>query len=155
MKKLLSLALAVVLLASMASMAYAAPITDFDDYATQNNEMETFCIQHSQGAVDLNVLSNCIDGLLTNDNHGSLQPAVAKEWSSEDGGKTWTFVLRDDVTWVDYEGNYMADCIAEDFLWGLEFVLNAAKNEAANTSMPIEMIEGAGDYYKSVSYTHL
>ena len=148
MKKLLSLALAVVLLASMASMAYAAPITDFDDYATQNNEMETFCIQHSQGAVDLNVLSNCIDGLLTNDNHGSLQPAVAKEWSSEDGGKTWTFVLRDDVTWVDYEGNYMADCIAEDFLWGLEFVLNAAKNEAANTSMPIEMIEGAGDYYK-------
>lgn len=148
MKKLLSLALAVVLLASMASMAYAAPITDFDDYQTQNSEMETFCIQHSQGAVDLNVLSNCIDGLLTNDNHGSLQPAVAKEWSSEDGGKTWTFILRDDVTWVDYEGNYMADCIAEDFLWGLEFVLNAAKNEAANTSMPIEMIEGAGEYYK-------
>ncbi len=147
MKKLLSLVLAVAMLVSMAAVAYAAPITDFDDYQTQANEIETFCIQHSQSAVDLNVLSNCIDGLLTNDNHGNLQPAVAKEWSSEDGGKTWTFVLRDDVTWVDYEGNYMADCVAEDFLWGLEFVLNAAKNEAANTSMPIEMIAGAGDYY--------
>lgn len=147
MKKLLSLVLAVAMLTSMAAVAYAAPITDYDDYQTQANEMQTFCIQHSQSAVDLNVLSNCIDGLLTNDNHGSLQPAVAKEWYSEDGGKTWTFVLRDDVTWVDYEGNYMADCYAEDFLWGLEFVLNAAKNEAANTSMPIEMIEGAQEYY--------
>lgn len=148
MKKMLSLVLAVAMLVSMVAVASAAPITDYDDYQTTANEMETFCIQHSQSAVDLNVLANCIDGLLTNDNHGSLKPAVAKEWSSEDGGKTWTFILRDDVTWVDYEGNYMADCIAEDFLWGMEFILNAAKNEAANTSMPIEMIEGAGDYYK-------
>lgn len=148
MKKMLSLVLAVAMLVSMVAVASAAPITDYDAYQTTANEMETFCIQHSQSAVDLNVLANCIDGLLTNDNHGSLKPAVAKEWSSEDGGKTWTFILRDDVTWVDYEGNYMADCIAEDFLWGMEFILNAAKNEAANTSMPIEMIEGAGDYYK-------
>lgn len=146
MKKFLSLVLAVAMLLSVAA---AAPLTDFNDYQTQANEIETFCIQHSQGAVDLNVLSNCIDGLLTNDNHGSLTPAIANEWTSPDGGKTWIFNLRDDATWVDYEGNYMADCVADDFLWGMEFILNAAKNEAANTSMPIEMIAGAGDYYEA------
>lgn len=148
MKKLLSLVLAVAMLVSMAAVANAAPITDFDDYQTTANEIETFCIQNSQSARDLNVLSNCIDGLLTNDNHGSLQPAIAKSWSTEDGGKTWVFNLRDDVSWVDYEGNYMTECIAEDFLWGLEFVLNDAKNGAANTSMPMEMIAGAADYYE-------
>lgn len=147
MKKLLALVLALAMMATMVVSASAAPITDYKDYQTQANEMETFCIQHSQGAVDLNVLSNCIDGLLTNDNRGNLIGAVAKEWSSEDNGKTWTFVLRDDVTWVDYEGNYMADCVASDFLWGMEFILNAAKNEAANTSMPMEMIAGAAEYY--------
>lgn len=76
MKKLLSLVLAVAMLVSMAAVANAAPITDFDDYQTTANEIETFCIQNSQSARDLNVLSNCIDGLLTNDNHGSLQPAA-------------------------------------------------------------------------------
>lgn len=148
MKKLLSLVLALAMIMSVAVVAGAAPITDFNDYQTQANEIETFCIQHSQGAVDLNVLSNCIDGLLTNDNHGSLKPAVATEWTSPDGGQTWVFTLREDASWVDYEGNYMADCVADDFLWGMEFILNAAKNEAANTSMPIEMIAGAGDYYE-------
>ena len=36
------------------------------------------------------MLSNCIDGLLTNDSHGNLVANSAKEWYSEDGGKTWT-----------------------------------------------------------------
>lgn len=148
MKKLIALLLALAMTVSMMAVAGAAPITNFNDYQTQANEIETYCIQHSQGAVDLNVLSNCIDGLLTNDNHGNLTPAVAKEWTSPDGGKTWVFTLRDDASWVDFEGNYMADCVADDFLWGMEFILNAAKNEAANTSMPIEMIEGAGEYYE-------
>ena len=33
--------------------------------------------------------------------------------------------------------------MAEDWLYGLEWVLNFAKNDAVNTSMPIEMIQGA------------
>ena len=150
MKKLLTLALAFCLVLSMAIMpsASAEKITNYVDYQTQNSEIEYWCIQHSQGAVDLNVLCNCIDGLLTNDNHGALIPCVAKEWSANEDGTVWTFKLRDNVKWVDYEGEEMADCIAEDFLWGLEFTLNYAKNEAANTSMPIEMIAGAGDYYE-------
>lgn len=147
MKKLLSLVLVLCMMASLAVVAHADEITNYVDYQIQSSEIEYWCIQHSQGAIDLNVLCNCIDGLLTNDNYGNLIGQVAKEWSTDDG-TNWTFNLRDDVVWVDYEGNEMAPLTSEDFLWGLEFTLNYAKNEAANTSMPIEMIKGAGDYYE-------
>ena len=148
MKKMLSLLMAMMMILSCASIAGAEEIKNFKDYQTQANEMETFCYQYSQAAVDLNVLSNCYEHLLTNDENGALIPAAAKAWSSPDGGQTWIFELNEDITWVDYNGEYMADCVAEDFATGLEWVLNYHKNQSANTSMPIEMIKGAGEYYE-------
>ena len=148
MKKYLSFVLALVLvLTSIAFTASADEIKDLRAYETTNREMETWCYHYSQAAVDLNVLSNFYDHLLTNDANGALVPCVAKEWSSPDGGETWIFKLNEGVTWVDYQGNYKADCTAQDWITGLEWVLNAGKNQAANTTMPIEMIKGAGDYY--------
>ncbi len=149
MKKVLSLVLALSMLLTFAvATASADELKELHTYELTSREMETFNAHYSQGAVDLNILSNCTDALLTNDPTGALIPCAAKEWSSEDGGMTWTFVLNDGMTWVDHEGNVMADVVAEDWLWGLEWVLNYAKNDAANTSMPIEMIQGAGDYYE-------
>lgn len=148
MKKYLSFVLALVLvLTSIAFTASADEIKDLRAYETIAREMETWCYHYSQAAVDLNVLSNFYDHLLTNDANGALVPCVAKEWSSPDGGQTWIFKLNKGVTWVDYQGNYKADCTAQDWVTGLEWVLNYGKNQAANTSMPIEMIKGAGDYY--------
>ena len=148
MKKYLSFVLALVLvLTSIAFTASADEIKDLRAYETIAREMETWCYHYSQAAVDLNVLSNFYDHLLTNDANGALVPCVAKEWSSPEGGQTWIFKLNEGVTWVDYQGNYKADCTAQDWITGLEWVLNYGKNQAANTSMPIEMIKGAGDYY--------
>ncbi|GHU77215.1 peptide-binding protein [Clostridia bacterium] len=149
MKKVLSLALVLAMLLSMGAVAaYAAPLNELHTYEIANREMENFNLLHTQLAVDSNVLTNCFDGLLTNDPKGALVGAAAKEWSSEDGGKTWTFILNDGMTWVDKDGNIKADVVASDWLWGLEWILNFAKNDAVNTSMPIEMVAGAGDYYE-------
>lgn len=149
MKKIFSLVLALCMLVSVGVMtASADEIKELHTYELTSREMETFNVHYSQAAVDLNVLANCTDALLTNDSTGALIPCAAKEWSSEDGGQTWTFTLNDGMTWSDYQGNVKADVVAEDWLWGLEWVLNFAKNDAANTSMPIEMIQGAGDYYE-------
>ena len=147
MKKIMALMLALMLVLGSVSFAAADEIKNFKDYQTQANEMETFCYHYSQAAVDLNVLSNCYEHLLTNDAAGALVPAAAKSWSSPDGGQTWIFELNEDIVWVDYKGEYMADCVAEDWATGLEWVLNYHKNQSANTSMPIEMIKGAGEYY--------
>ncbi len=152
MKKTLSMVLAI---AMMITMLFAVPasadeIKELHTYQIVTSEMEYFNIHSSQGAVDLNVLTNCLDGLLTNDAKGNLIPNAAKEFGSEDGGKTWKFVLNDGMKWVDYTGTTVkADVIAEDFATGLEWVLNYYKNASqANTSMPIEMIAGAKEYYE-------
>ena len=56
MKKYLSMILVLVLvLTSWTVMASADEIKDFRDYQTVVNEMETFCYQYSQKALDLNV----------------------------------------------------------------------------------------------------
>ena len=119
MKKILSMVLAVAMLLSMVAVASAAEITDLKTYVTTNLEMGHFCIFMSQSATELDPLSNCYDGLLTNTPDAALVANAAKEWYSNDNGKTWTFVLNDGMTWFDYQGNYKADVTSEDWLWGL------------------------------------
>ena len=111
-------------------------------------ELETFNFLHSQTAEDAQALLNLWDGLLTSNSRGELVPAIAEEWGTEDGGLTWTFHIRDGVKWVDVNGKEMADCNANDFATGMEWVLNFHKNESVNTSMPLEMIKGAKEYYE-------
>ena len=111
-------------------------------------ELETFNYLQSQRAEDGENLTNLWEGLLTTNYKGQFLPQLATEWKTEDAGVTWTFKLRDDVTWVDVNGEIQAPCNANDFATGLEWVLNFHKNDSANTSMPIEMIKGAKEYYE-------
>lgn len=123
------------------------PIKDLVTYVVASQEMSTFNILYSQSTNETQVLTNCIDGLLSHDNYGNLVPALAESWESDDGGLTWTFHLRKGVQWVDYQAQPQTDVVADDWLWGLEWVLNFYKNGAYNTSMPKKMIAGAEDYY--------
>ena len=86
----------------------AEPVKDFTTYQTAANEMETFLVFNNEGQATQDVLANCMAGLLEVTPKGTLQPAIATEWGTEDGGLTWTFKLRDDVTWVDVNGNERA-----------------------------------------------
>ena len=113
-----------------------------------SRELETFNWLYSQRAEDFENLTNLVDGLLEADHEGKLVPAIAEEWGTEDGGLTWTFKLREGVKWVDVNGQEKADCNAQDFATGLEWVLNFHKNDSNNTSMPMEMIKGAQEYYE-------
>ena len=122
-------------------------IKDLVTWETSNREMENVIIWNTEMASDLNVLGNCYEGLLETDAEGKLIPGLAEKWGTEDGGLTWTFNLRKGVKWVDQAGNEKGECTAQDFVTSLEWVLNFHKNGANNTSMPIALIEGAGDYY--------
>ena len=70
------------------------PIKDLVTYVVASQEMSTFNILYSQSTNETQVLTNCIDGLLSHDNYGNLVPALAESWESDDGGLTWTFHLR-------------------------------------------------------------
>ena len=121
-----------------------------DLYIARNavRELETFNILYTQRAEDGENLTSLVDGLLESNPKGELVPCIAEEWGSEDGGLTWTFKVREGVKWVDVNGNEKADCNAQDFATGLEWVLNFYKNDSNNTAMPIEMIKGAKEYYE-------
>lgn len=123
-------------------------ITDLVLAKVATSELATFNLLSSETSADTQYLTNIWDGLLEVDNYGELAPCIAEDWGSEDGGLTWTFNLRDNVTWVDVDGNEKAQCNAQDFLTGLEWILNYHKNDSANTSMPMEMIDGAEEYYE-------
>ena len=82
------------------------------------------------------------------DCYGKLVPAIATSWEANEDSTVWTFHLRDDVDWVDCNGEVKEHITATDFLVGLEWVLNASKNEANNTSMPTLYIVGAEEYYE-------
>ena len=135
---------------STGSSAEAAEgeITDLYIPRLLTRELETFNILYSQRQEDSENLTNLIDGLLEATPEGTLEPGIAEEWGSEDGGKTWTFKLREGVKWVDVNANEKADCTAHDFASGMEWILNFYKNDSANTSMPLEMLEGANEYYE-------
>ena len=138
---------AVAMAAVSAAPVMADEIKDLYDYELQTREIETWNILQSQQSTDMNVLTNLYDGLVEADEYGKLTPAIAESWETEDNGITWTFHLREGVKWVDQNGNEKGEVTAQDFLTSLEWVLNFHKNDAANTSMPMEMIAGAEDYY--------
>lgn len=124
------------------------PIKDLVIARNATRELESFNFLYSQRQEDSENTTNCYDGLLECDNKGVLKPCLAEEWGSEDGGLTWTFKIRDGLKWVDVNGNIKADNTAYDWATGLEWVLNFHKNDSANTSMPMEMIKGATEYYE-------
>ena len=126
----------------------ATPLKEFISFESGNRELESWNILYSQRAEDANVVTNLWDGLLSFDCYGKVVPAIASSWEHNEDATVWTFHLRDDVDWVDCNGEVKAHLTSKDFLVGFEWVMNAIKNEANNTSMPNDTIVGAYEYYE-------
>ena len=121
---------------------------NLDDLESGNRELESWNMLYTQKAEDANVVTNLWDGLLSFDCYGKVVPAIASSWEHNEDATVWTFHLRDDVDWVDCNGEVKAHLTSKDFLVGFEWVMNAIKNEANNTSMPTLYIVGAEEYYE-------
>ena len=119
----------------------------FIDWNDTGHEMEDFMYLHSEGAVDGRVLGNVWEGLLTQDANANIIPLIATEWSHNDDASEWYFTLRDDVKWVNHEGEVKADLTATDFLTGIEWTLNYWKNDAKHVQMLSATIKGAQEYF--------
>ncbi len=126
----------------------ATPLKEFISFESGNRELESWNMLYTQKAEDSNVVTNLWDGLLSFDRYGKVVPAIASSWEHNEDATVWTFHLRDDVDWVDCNGEVKAHLTSKDFLVGFEWVMNAIKNEANNTSMPNDTIVGAYEYYE-------
>ena len=98
----------------------ATPLKEFISWESTNRELESWNMLYSQMASDMNVTTNLWEGLLSFDCYGKAVPSVAKEGSLNEDSSVWTFNLRDDVDWVDVNGEVKAHLTSKDFLVGLE-----------------------------------
>lgn len=86
-------------------------------------------------------------------NDGKLNPELAENWTSEDGGKTWTVNLRTGVTWHKVGRNFTANDVTATFerlktLGADSYYYYAARDiesiEAIdNTTLKVVMKEGS------------
>ena len=134
--------------ASAPNTTGGTPLTEFISWESSNREIENWNMLYSQQASDANVVTNLWDGLLSFDCYGKVVPAIASSWETNEDSTVWTFHLRDDVDWVDVNGEVKGHITSKDFLVGFEWVMNAYKNEANNTSMPNDNVVGAAEYYE-------
>ena len=127
--------------------------------STGGSGSSTYTLLYSRQPATLNYLicsadpdlyhgTQCVDTLVEYDNRGKIREGLATTWEWDADTLTWTFHLRDDVDWVDCNGEVKAHLTSKDFLVGFEWVMNAIKNEANNTSMPNDTIVGAYEYYE-------
>ncbi|MCR4590921.1 MAG: peptide ABC transporter substrate-binding protein [Lachnospiraceae bacterium] len=104
-------------------------------------------------SVDTVICANVIEALVDYDDNGNIVPGLAESWEANEDMTEWTFHLRDDITWVDYEGEYYADVVADDWVCAAEFV-NDASNEAECQYMYStgSVVKNAAEYYDYTSY---
>ena len=94
------------------TIAYATDPTTWDTLATSR-------------ASDAEAIVNTYDGLMEYDVEGILQPALAESYTVSDDGLTYTFKIRSGATWVDSQGRKVADVTADDFVAGMQHMMDA------------------------------
>lgn len=76
-------------------------------------------------AADSEAIVNTYDGLVEYDNENEIKPALAESWEVSEDGKTYTFHIRQGAKWVDAQGREVADVKADDFVAGMQHMLDA------------------------------
>lgn len=77
---------------------------------------ELFNPYYSSDGTSQEIAAHIFDGLVTMDRNFNPVPNLAKKWEHSKDGKTWTFYLRNDVTWHDGE-KFTADDVV--FSWSI------------------------------------
>lgn len=96
-----------------------------DSYAlTYVSDPVTWDALNTSLAADSEAIINTYDGLMEYDNEGELQPALAESYEVSDDGLTYTFHIRQGVSWVDSQGREVADVTADDFVAGMQHMMD-------------------------------
>ena len=117
-KKLFAMLLVLAMVLSMSAAAFAL---EPDTYSMIDNfDVTTLDYVYNNKSSNGDYTSNFIEGLLTQDPHGTLIAGMATEWSANEDASEWTFVIRDDAVWSTSSGEEYDAVVAEDFVTGLK-----------------------------------
>ena len=110
-----------------------------------SSDPKTWDVLATYRAADSEAIVNTYDNLMEYDCEGTLQPALATGYTVSDDGLTYTFTLRPGLKWVDSQGREVADVKADDFVAGLQHLLDA---EGGLEGLVFGLIKNAHEYYK-------
>ena len=77
-------------------------------------------------AADSEILVQTYDGLIEYDMENQAKPALAESYTVSEDGLKYTFTLRQGVVWVDNQNRKVADLKADDFVAGMQHMMDAA-----------------------------
>ncbi|MBQ7170890.1 MAG: hypothetical protein IJR89_01285 [Clostridia bacterium] len=103
----------------------------------QNFDITTLDYVFNNKSSNGDYTSNFIEGLLTQDNHGTLIAGMAEKWEANADKTVWTFTIRDNANWITSEGEVYAKVTAEDFVTGLK---HAADSKSETFSLVEDLI---------------
>ena len=146
MKKLFLMALCLTLAFSVFALPAVSEGNSFR--SLYSGEVTTLNYLTTATTNDFSLSANIIDTLVEYDEYGQIQPSLAKEWKVSDDGLTWTFYLRDNAAWVTYQGEYVANVTANDFVAAAKYLLDD-KNASGTADIFYSVVKGAEDYYNS------
>ena len=87
-------------------------------------DLESWDVLATSNAADSEILVQTYDGLIEYDMENVAQPALAVSYTVSEDGLKYTFKLREGVVWVDNQGRKVADLTADDFVAGLQHVMD-------------------------------
>ena len=90
-----------------------------------SSDPQTWDVLATSQSADSEAIINTYDGLMEYNCENELDYALATSYEVSDDGLTYTFHLREDATWVDYEGTYIANVTADDFVAGMQRMMDA------------------------------
>lgn len=169
MKRIVSLALAVLMCLSLAACGGSSSAGNISDLSSATTATEasvaaapaadvaqemTFVLSDEPDGIDptvtnnsfaMYVLVNCFEGLVTYDASGSIVPGCAESWDISEDGTVYTFHLRDGLKWSD--GTPLT---ANDFVYSIQRVLTPSTT-AQYYSMMSDYIKGAKEFYEGTA----
>ena len=91
------------------------------------SDPQTWDVLATSMAADSEAIVNTYDGLYEYDSENVLQPALAESYTvtdNADGTQTYTFKIREGAVWVDSQGRKVADVKADDFVAGMQHMMD-------------------------------
>ncbi len=120
-------------------------ITEFyNNYTTIFSSMpETLDYLSSSHAGDSEVTTNLVDCLFEHDRFGDVVPALGVSLTPNETKTVYTIKLREDAKWVQNNGQFYANVVADDFIAGFQHLLDA---KGGSEDIVNSIVKGASDY---------
>ena len=88
------------------------------------SDPQTWDVLATSRAADSEAIINTYDGLYEYNSENVLVPALAESYTVSDDGLTYTFTIKQGLKWVDSQGREVADVKADDFVAGMQHMMD-------------------------------